>query len=236
MSIARLLAEARVFREFPHQDSHCTSLGLEHRGRRWFVKHSSHEAGMASLRRAMVVGRSVSHPALIPLHHAEDEGDRVLLVYPFVDGEMVRASARFRALPWPERARVVDAAYDLHVQIAALGLVAVDLYDGCFLYDYDAHRPWIYDLDEYRPGPFVLQADRLPGSKRSMAPEEHVRGSRIDQVTNVYTLARLAMILLGDPWPPGALELLLRATSPDRDTRPASVEAFVSEYRAVMRS
>jgi hypothetical protein len=171
----------------------------------------------------------------------------VCLLYPFVDGEMVRPRAgapdRFRALPWPERARVVDAAFDLHLQLAASGFVAVDLYDGCLLYDHDAQRPWIYDLDEYRPGPFVLQAERNPGSTRFMAPEEFVRGAQIDQVTNVFTLGRLALVLLGDragapgawPGPAAALEVLSRATSAERSERPASVEAFVTAYRAAMR-
>jgi hypothetical protein len=90
----------------------------------------------------------------------------------------------------------------------------------------------------------VLQAERNPGSTRSMAPEELVRGSRIDEITNVFVLGRIALILLGDhagtpaswPGPPDALEVLLRATSPERSVRHGSVEALVTEYRAAMRS
>ncbi|MGW5434528.1 hypothetical protein ACWET9_46705 [Streptomyces sp. NPDC004059] len=55
------------------------------------------------------------------------------------------------------------------------GFVAVGLYDGCMLYDFDEHRMSLCDLDEYRASPFVLNADRLPGSTRYMAPEEFAR-------------------------------------------------------------
>jgi hypothetical protein len=68
---------------------------------------------------------------------------------------------------------------------------------------------------------------------------EFVRGSLIDQLTNVFGLGRLALVLLGDragtpgswPGPAAALEVLLRATSPDRDARHPNVAAFVAEYR-----
>lgn len=246
---AWLRSTGRVFREFPDQDSHCTSVGFEQDDRRWFVKWSAHEGGRASLRRAIVVGRSVQHPALIPLVHAVDAGHGVLLVYPFVDGEPVRPPRGaggpdpFRALPWRERARRVDTVLDLHVRLAELGFVAVDLYDGSLMVEHATGGLRVYDLDEYRPAPFVLEADRLPGSTRFMAPEEFVRGSRIDPITNVFVLGRLALVLLGDhagsletwPGPVAARELLMRATSPDRNVRPVTVAAFVTEYRAAMQ-
>lgn len=62
-----------------------------------------------------------------------------------------------------------------------------------------AGRMRLIDLDEYRPGPFVLDADRLPGSGRYMAPEESVRGSLIDQRTTVHVLGRTLHHLLDSP-------------------------------------
>lgn len=55
-----------------------------------------------------------------------------------------------------------------------LGFIAVDLYDGGLMYDYESAQPWVYDLDEYRSGPFVLEEDCLPGSMQLMAPDEFV--------------------------------------------------------------
>ena len=42
----------------------------------------------------------------------------------------------------------LDAVFDLHRRIAAAGFVAVDLYDGCFIYDFDRHEMRVIDLDE----------------------------------------------------------------------------------------
>jgi serine/threonine-protein kinase len=97
----------------------------------------------------------------------------------------------------------------------------------------------ILDLDEYRPGPFVLDADRLPGSRRVMAPEEFQRGAVIDQATNVFTLGRMAVLLLGDGRPtfdawrgtPAMKAVLLRATDPERANRYQTVRSFVEDWR-----
>ena len=72
--------------------------------------------------------------------------------------------------------------------MAAAGFVSVDLYDGCFLYDFDRHEMRLIDLDEYRPAPFVVDAERLPGSRRYMAPEEFQRGVTIDERTMAFHL------------------------------------------------
>jgi hypothetical protein len=66
--------------------------------------------------------------------------------------------------------------------------VAVDLYDGCLVYDIDRRVLRLIDLDTYREGPYVLDVDRQFGSTSVMAPEEFVRGTTIDHRTTVYTL------------------------------------------------
>ena len=72
-----------------------------------------------------------------------------------------------------------------------------------------------------------------------MAPEEFVRGSQIDQVTNVYTLGRTALVLLGDDL--GSPErfrgtvsmraVVSRATEADRRKRYPSVREYVAAWR-----
>ncbi|MGD2077904.1 MAG: serine/threonine protein kinase, partial [Chloroflexota bacterium] len=104
--------------------------------------------------------------------------------------------------------------------------------------DFEQHQTHLCDLDEYRPGPFVLGDERLPGSRRFMAPEEWQRGATIDQVTSVYTLGRTAVILLGDGqldgsgWrgSPALQAVIARATSVDRAARQQSVAQFVAEW------
>jgi serine/threonine-protein kinase len=72
-----------------------------------------------------------------------------------------------------------------------------------------------------------------------MAPEEFQRGARIDQVTNVFTLGRTAVVLLGDG--SGSLaswkgteamrEVVVRATAFERTQRHPSVREFVEDWR-----
>jgi len=126
--------------------------------------------------------------------------------------------------------------------LADRGFIAVDFYDGCIIYDFEQSRTYLCDLDEYRAGPFVLDADRLPGSSRFMAPEECQRGARIDQVTNVFALGRTAVLLLGDgagsmgSWKGTGVmkEVIMRATALERATRHQSVREFVEAWRSAV--
>jgi serine/threonine-protein kinase len=148
-----------------------------------------------------------------------DDGDRSAL-------------ERFRRLPVDEIRWALDAILDAHVAIAAAGWVSVDLYDGCFLYDFDGGGMHVIDLDEYRPGPFVLAADRLPGSRRYMAPEEWVRGATIDERTTVHRLGRTVQQLLTDRGTDGERAVAARATDPDPDRRHPTVAALVADWRS----
>ena len=249
-----------VFRAIRGHDSFCVSYGVEAAGCRRFVKHSEHPQGLASLRRARNLASRARHPALPRFRNSLCTPGGLALVYDWVPGEVLwdgtvhtreqRASdpacphVRFRALPVPEILEALDTIYDVHVMLADMGYVAVDLYDGCFIYDFEGQRMSLCDLDEYSEGPFVLEKARNFGSSRFMAPEEFVRGSLIDQVTNVYTLGRTAHVLLGDDvgslssfrGTEAMLDVLVRATQRDRSLRYPSVEAFVRAWRSAVGS
>jgi serine/threonine-protein kinase len=250
----------RIFKTFRQQDSGCVSYGVVLDGRRWFVKHSDQARGIAGLRRARQLHGTVQHAALAQLHHSFSTPGGLALVYEWLPGQVlydyttgpsdrddpsgrgspVGAHARFRALPAERILAALDTIYDAHLILAEAGFVVVDFYDGCILYDFDRHRTYLCDLDEYRPGPFMLENERLPGSRRFMAPEEWRRGAIIDQLTNVYTLGRTAAVLLGhgrvdgSEWRGGpALQAVIaRATSADRALRQQSVQEFVAEWLA----
>ncbi len=241
------------FREFEQQDSGCRSYGVEVDGRRLFVKESVEERAVPALRRAVALHRAVPHPAIIPLLEVTEAGAGLRLVYPWVDGEVLYGApcagrrqrldptgphARFRSLLRPDVLAALDAVFDAHLALAGAGFVAGDLYDGCLIYDFDAARVWLCDLDEYRPGPFVVEGDRMPGSTRFMAPEEHRGAATIDERTTVFNLARLAQVLLdtGDldgefRGGAGAGDVLRRATQPAPAERHRSVAEFVTAWR-----
>jgi serine/threonine-protein kinase len=249
-----LRTAGRIFAVFPHQDSGCVAYGVAIGEERWFVKTARVPEAEPSLRRAVAFHRAVRHPVLIPLRHALTADGRLTLVYPWVDGEnlnpatdpkgMGRANpagalARLRRRPVDEVLGVVDQLLDAHLAVELAGYVAVDLYDGCMLYDFASRALRLCDLDEYRPGPFALDGERLPGSRRFMAPEEWRRGATIDRRTTVFNLGRAARLLLDAgneerAWrgTPELLAVIDRATRPDPAGRYPSVGALTGAWRA----
>jgi hypothetical protein len=232
-----------AFAVFDHQDSGCLSYGVESDGRRWFVKRARTAAGRASLLRALDLHAAVRHDAIVrPVQVL----DGPVLVYPWYDGTVLNAATlagtnrsalyRFQALPVPEVLDALDTVLDAHLAVASAGFVPIDLYDGCFLYDFDHHVMRLIDLDEYRPGPFVLDTERLPGSRAYMAPEEFVRGSTIDVRTGVHDLGRVLFQLLDAPagWRGRGdqADVIARATAPDPADRFPYAPALVTAWRA----
>ena len=243
LPVRALLEQAgRVFRdEFPN-DSGNACFGVACEGGRFFVKHSDRLDRIAALCCVEQLYARVPHPSLPPLRNGFPTPDGYALVFDWVDGEHYRGETvreRFAALPVTEKLHAFETVLDLHVQLAAAGYVAEDLYDGCFLYDFDARRLYVCDLDEYHAGPFVLDRGRTFGSTRFMAPEEWVRGSVIDQRTTVYSLARTAAVLLGDRagspesfcGTPAMQAIIDRATHRDPKERFPSVDAFARAWR-----
>ena len=252
---AYLAQVGTALRAFRNQDSDCVSYGVEADGRRWFVKHADNLRGLASLRRARELHTVAQHPALAHLHNVIETPSGLALVYDWLPGEVLydytrfrgeqgrrdprSPHARFRALPREAIVAALNTIYEVHLLLADLEFIAVDLYDGCIIYDFESARTYLCDLDEYRRRPFTLEEERLPGSLRFMAPEEFTRGARIDQVTNVFTLGRMALVLLGDgsgsptTWSgtERMLAVALRAASPNRAERHQSVREFVMDWQ-----
>ncbi|MFJ5594754.1 serine/threonine protein kinase [Streptomyces noursei] len=247
-----------VFHAFREQDSGCVSYGVAVGSEQWFVKGATEPEATVSLRRAVKVHTAVQHPAIVPLQHSFDIAGGLALVYPWFDGTVLyhptvsrhggrsapgSPMARFRRLPVPVILRVLEQVLDAHLAVEQAGLLAVDFYDGCLLYDFDCDRIMLCDLDEYRPGPFILEGDRLPGSRRFMAPEEFIRGSTIDIRTTVFELGRALRLLLdaGDEeqeWrgSPSHLAVIERATARNPAHRFASVKALTRAWRGASRA
>ncbi|MGW2602269.1 serine/threonine protein kinase [Streptomyces klenkii] len=252
---ARLDRIGRIFAAFRSQDSGCVSYGVRLAdGERWFVKEAVTRDARRSLDRARAFHQAVRHPAIVPQVHRIALRDGWAVVMPWRDGEVLyhpavhgsadrtapgSAMARFRALPLPLVVRAFERILSAHLAVEDSGHVAVDFYDGSLLYDFAARTMHLVDLDEYRPGPFVLEEERLPGSTRFMAPEEFVRGAAIDIRTTVFTLGRAARLLLdsGDrerAWRGGAARLAVveRAARAEPGQRFASVREFARAWRA----
>jgi len=246
---ALLEAAGEVIAVFDRQDSGCWSAGVEERdGRRWFVKLARDPAAASALRRVRSLHKQVRHPALVPVVHHFTCADGMVNVYPWVTGEVLygptlddrpdrthpaHAMARFRTLPLPRVERALGTVLDAQQAVSDAGWVAVDFYDGCLLYDFDTDVMRLIDLDEYRPAPFTVPGERLPGSARYMAPEEWRHGALVDERTSVHALGRMLRLLMdgGDresDWRGTAAQLAVvaRATEPDPGRRWRSVRAL----------
>lgn len=234
-----------AFVVFANQDSGCLSYGVESGGHRWFVKRAIEESALPSLERAAALHAAVTHPNIVkPVEIIREGGRARALVYPWIDGSVLNDATidgsdrsgleRFQELPVVEVEAALSAILAAQLAIVAARFVAVDLYDGCFLYDFDRSKTWLIDLDEYRPGPFILDEERLPGSERYMAPEEWVRGSTIDERTTVFTLGRALHHLLDSEhgWRgrESQRKVIDRATAPDPAKRYQNVGSLVAAW------
>lgn len=144
--------------------------------------------------------------------------------------------ARFRSRAGPDIVANLLAVLDAHVAIDADGFVAVDLYDGCLLWDGAAppgRGVHLIELDEYRAGPFDVDAP-LSGSTRFMAPEDWIVGERVDRRSSVHALAddrraagcgRVRGRVCGGP---ALATVVQRGSSPDRERRFAAVASLRS--------
>ena len=237
------------------QDSGNVSYGVRAGGDRYFVKTAgqpdnplpslSHDKRVALLRNAVRLRASYDHPALPRLHHVIETADGPMLVYEWVNGELLGAKRahredpgsafqRFRTLPAKEVAQALDVVFDLHAALSREGWVAVDFYDGCLIYDFERRHIRVIDLDHYHDGPLANEMGRMFGSTRFMAPEEFELGATIDERTNVFTMGRTMSVFLSD----GTLDrkafratdalyqVMLRACQEIRADRYESVAAF----------
>ena len=218
---AYLSGIGKVFSVFDElvQDSGNVSYGVQVDLRRFFVKSAgdpddprpflSHGERVALLRNAVRLRRSCSHFAIPKLHNVIESPHGPLLVYSWVDGELLHADRatrnmpqsalqRFRRLPASEILNALGVIFELHHELAQTGWIAVDFYDGCLIYDFARQDIHVIDLDGYREGPFINGMGRMFGSSRFMAPEEFDKGAPIDERTTVFTMGRTAANLLSD--------------------------------------
>ena len=146
-----LRSVGEVFRAFLDQDSTCISYGVLSSDRRWFVKHSDHPRGLDSLERVYNLNMNVRHAALPRLSNRFETANGVALVCDWVPSGNLYASSRYSAArlrvdltiprvrfwsaPVDDIVQSLNTIFDVQLTLADRGYVAVDLYDGCFIYD-----------------------------------------------------------------------------------------------------
>ena len=144
-----------VLRRFGQRtDSRSVVLGIETKDERYVIKHapSTDAEAVGWLESAIRFHAAVRHE-VIPtvVHHlatadglalVEEWGAGQILVDAYDEAELPREHPdstyrRFLDLPPAEIAAAIDQLIAAHVAVVAAGFVAVDLYDGCVLYDFE---------------------------------------------------------------------------------------------------
>ena len=262
-TLEELLAErsCTVVRNFgERRDSRSKVLGIESPAdERYVVKHAEDPEAITWLESARRFHAEVRHPAIPSVVHSFETATGAGLVEEWGEGEILTDGyddavlppdhnqspyRRFLGLPVAEIVEAIGQLLAAHVAVAEAGYVAVDLYDGCVLYDFSTRTVRLIDLDHYRRSPYVLDVDRQLGSSSYMAPEEFRRGATIDERTMVHTLGRMALVYLGcdrksearsDHFR-GSEEQFRAATTacnPDPDLRFQTVRDFAAAWREV---
>ena len=220
------------------QDSGNVSYGVEVDGRRYFVKtagrpddntsYLDHTGRVSLLRNAVKLAESSDHRTLPNLHQVVESTWGPMLVYDWAEGELIRSSIdRVRRLTVSEVGHLVTEVYDLHRELASLGWIANDFYDGAMIYDFRSRRVHVIDLDSYNRESFINSMGRMAGSSRFMAPEEFELGATIDERTTVFTMGRTAAVLMSDNslerpafrGSDGQYEVMVRSCAEDSDDR-----------------
>lgn len=235
------------------QDSGNLCFGVTGAQGRLFVKYAGAEPvryegvpadAISRAREAVRVYQTLDHPTLVRIREAVELDHGFAMIFDWTDsvplGRQYGQSHRVRELSLQQRIDAVAQIYDFAGHAAALGWVAVDLYDGSVLVDLVTGAVTLCDLDSYEPAPIINRMGRMWGSTRFMAPEEFELGATIDQITNQVALGALAHTFLGDDatkdrdaWV-GDEELFAiagRALEADRNRRWPSVAALADAWR-----
>lgn len=123
--------------------------------------------------------------------------------------------------------------------VTECGYVAIDLYDGSFIYDFLRDTLTICDIDLFLKAPHTNTMGRMWGNSRFMAPEEYEFGAKIDEVTNVFTIGALSFAFFGDAndkifekWTAGMslYNVVKCAMNPERNKRFQSIEEFIYNW------
>lgn len=254
-----------VFKVFDEQDSGNICFGVEENGRRKFVKYAGakpqdfngdSELAVERLRKAVPLYKKLAHHHLIHYHDDFATENGYVLVFDWFDGECLHPHwafpppvkythpdspyFRYRNLPLDKRMVSFDTILSFHTLMEAHGYVAVDLYDGSILYDFDTDTTKICDIDFYEKGPVINDVgEDFWGSTRSKSPEEYLQGAVVDHRSNVFTLGTLAFSIFGGEtdrsitkWDASAAlyQVASKAVEKERENRFLSIQHFKEEW------
>lgn len=204
--------------------SGCICIGMEQADKKYFCKIAgvntveaevSPEESVRTLKRAVSLYYELRHPNLVQIVEEYAYNQFYVVIFQWADGEclfdhwnfekykrnhMLKSpKEKFRNLPVPKKLVMADVLFSFLQNVNKKGYVAIDFYDGSIMYDFETDKITICDIDFFRKAPVVNDRGKeWFGTKRLKSPEEYLRGSIIDQQTNIFTLGALIFEFFGD--------------------------------------
>lgn len=241
-----------VFKVYDDQDSGNICFGVQNDGNRYFIKFAgapterypgTPEDAVNRLKTTVPVYQDLAHHNLIKFIKAEEIGDGFAVIFGWTDSECMGrqyplSRQKFLQMPYSIRIDVFNDILSFHAHVIDKGYVAIDFYDGSIMYDFNAKKTVICDIDFYSKMLYTNNMGRLWGSSRFMSPEEFELGATIDEITNVYLMGATAFALFGDynrtfeTWQlgEGLYKVALKAVSNERNQRQQSIRQFIEEW------
>ncbi len=251
-----LPAYGRVFRIYDQLFSGNLCFGVDGPYGKLFIKYAGAKTvryrgktrdAVIRLRNGMQYYESFSHPALTRLLAHGQVGDGYAAVFAWRNAYSLHPSPfdpsvrdAVRRLPVIRALKMLDMVFDLHAQLAANGIIAVDFSDANILIDFETDEAIVCDVDLYRRKPAFNDRGRMWGSTRFLSPEEYTLGAPLEETTTAYNMGALAFEFFGNnedrakkSWigPSPLFEVAQRATKEAKSDRYPSMRAFIDSWR-----
>lgn len=242
-----------VFKIYDDQDSGNICFGVINGEKKYFIKFAGApterysgkpEDAIARLKSTVAIYEDLAHPNLIKFIKAEEVGKGFAIIFEWTDGACMgkmypTSRKKFMQMPDSIKLEVFNDILAFHIHVVRKGYVAIDFYDGSIMYDVEAKKTLICDIDFYSKQPYINLVGRMWGSSRFMSPEEFTLGAVIGEVTNVYLMGATAFALFGGEedrsikkWrlSDELYKVALKAVNENRDMRQQSLLDFEREW------
>jgi len=228
-------------------------FGVENNSKKYFLKFAGapkekYDFGTTGqaiewLKEAKQVYQDLAHECLIKLIASEEVSGGYLNIFEWTDAECIGYPSpptrqKFLSLPDEAKLRAFDTILDFHAHVADKNYVAIDFYADQILYDFKNGKTIICDIDFYQKSPYYGDKGTW-GSSNFVSPEECTPGSRVDEITMVYTMGATAFSIFSDydrsleKWTLDKLlyQVVKRAVNDDRNIRQQSIQQFIQEWK-----
>lgn len=264
-----LKSYGKVFCVFDQQDSGNICFGVQRDNEKVFIKYAGAktveydgdiEKAISELMRVSEIYKNLSCDQLIKFKDEFITEDGYAVVFEWIEGNNLHehwtfnkypkytheksAYYKYKNLDFSKKLKSIDTIFRFLCNVEDKGYVAIDLYDGSIMYDFNKDITKICDIDFFRKKPAVNNIGKgFWGSDRFKSPEEYELNAIIDERTNVFNLGALIFGILGsdtdysfEKWEgtKKLYDLVSIATSLDRDKRFKSVRDFYNEWKTLL--